>query len=663
MSEGTIRVVIENITPSIDDGRFPIRRIPGETVSVEADVFADGHDEIRAVLLVHRGHPDTPLHWEEYPMTPLGNDRWRASFTITDMRRHRYAVRGSIDRFATLSKDFLKKLAAGEATSVDRDQICAFIEKTCKTASNHDRQSLLAYMERFAASEDLETIPLILEQKHFLDLMAKYMDEGSFVTEPSPPLEVDVVPSKARFSSWYEFFPRSTCNGKQGGTLEAACERLPEIARMGFDVVYLPPVHPIGVTDRKGPNNTLPAGNGDPGCPWAIGSSEGGHKAIHPGLGTLEDFRNFVKKAGDLGMEVAMDLAFQCSRDHPYIDSHPEWFSWRPDGSIQYAENPPKKYQDVVPFNFETSDWENLWKELKEVTFFWMDQGIRIFRVDNPHTKPFRFWNWLIGEAKKRDENVIFLAEAFTRPKVMRRLAKEGFTQSYTYFTWRNSAREMREYLVELTETELTEYFQPNFWPNTPDILPEFLQVGGRPAFVIRLVLAATLSSCYGIYGPPFELLVSDALPGREEYLNSEKYEIRDWNWDQQGNLKDLVSRVNAIRRGNKALQSTQNLKFLDTDNENILFFLKESAEGDNLLLIGVSFDPFMPQSCHVNLPIEMLGIEGNQSYLLHDLLGDEKFVWQGETNMMGFDPNVLPARIFRVHRRMRREEDFDYFM
>jgi len=663
MPEGTIRVVVENITPSIDNGRFPIRRIPGETVSVEADVFADGHDEIRATLVVNREQLDTPPYWEEYPMTPVGNDRWRACFTITGMKRHRYAVRGAVDRFATLSKDFLKKLAAGEATKVDRDQICAFIEKACEKLPAHERPSLEAFIGRLAGSQDLETIPSILEQKHLLDLMAKCMDKGSFVTEPSPPLEVDVVRPKARFSTWYEFFPRSTCNGKQGGTLKAASDRLPEIARMGFDVVYLPPIHPIGVTDRKGPNNTLPASPGDPGCPWAIGSADGGHKAIHPELGTLEDFRNFVEKAKDLGMEVAMDLAFQCSRDHPYIKSHPEWFNWRPDGSIQYAENPPKKYQDVVPFNFETPAWKELWNELRGVTLFWIDQGIRIFRVDNPHTKPFRFWNWLIGEARKRDENVIFLAEAFTRPKVMRRLAREGFAQSYTYFTWRNSAREMRDYLVELTETELVEYFQPNFWPNTPDILPEFLQIGGRSAFVIRLVLAATLSSCYGIYGPPFELLVSDALPGREEYLNSEKYEIRDWNWDQPRNLKDLVSRVNAIRHENKALQSTRNLKFLDTDNENILFFLKESAEADNLLLIGVCFDPFTHQSCHVNIPLEMLDIERNQPYLLHDLLGDEKFVWQGETNMVGFDPAVLPARIFRVHRRMHREEDFDYFM
>ncbi|MFP4482061.1 MAG: alpha-1,4-glucan--maltose-1-phosphate maltosyltransferase [Thermovirgaceae bacterium] len=663
MQEGTIRVVIEKITPSIDDGRFPIRRIPGETVSVEADVFADGHDEIRATLLVYRGTHETPLQWQEYPMTHIGNDRWNACFTITGMKRHRYAVRGTVDRFATLSKDFLKKLSAGEATTVDRDQICTEIEKNLATATGADRRELLTYMERLAGALELERIPPILEEKRLKDLMTRNSDEGSTVTQPSAPLEVDVVPSKARFSSWYEFFPRSTCNGRMGGTLKDACERLPEIARMGFDVVYVPPVHPIGTTDRKGPDNTLPAGPEDPGCPWAIGASEGGHKTIHPDLGTLEDFRDFVKTAGDLGMEVAMDLAFQCSRDHPYIASHPEWFRWRPDGSIQYAENPPKKYQDVVPFNFETPDWKDLWQELKKVTFFWMDQGIRIFRVDNPHTKPFRFWNWLIAEAKKRDRDVIFLAEAFTRPKVMRRLAREGFTQSYTYFTWRNSAREMRDYLVELTQTELVEYFQPNFWPNTPDILPEFLQIGGRPAFVIRLVLAATLSSCYGIYGPPFELLVFDALPGREEYHASEKYEIRDWNWDQPGNLKDFISRVNTIRKDNPALQSTRNLKFLDTDNENILFYLKENTEGNDLLLIGVSLDPFTHQSCHVNLPLEKLGIDSNQSYLLHDLLGDEKFVWQGGTNAVGFDPAVLPAKIFRIHRRMRREEDFDYFM
>jgi starch synthase (maltosyl-transferring) len=362
-------------------------------------------------------------------------------------------------------------------------------------------------------------------------------------------------------------------------------------------------------------------------------------------------------------MEVAIDLAFQCSRDHPYIKTHPEWFRWRPDGSIQYAENPPKKYQDVVPFNFETDHWEELWEELKNVTSFWVDQGIRIFRVDNPHTKPFPFWSWLIKEIRKDNPDIIFLAEAFTRPKVMRRLAREGFAQSYTYFTWRNSKHEIQEYLLELTQTELAEYFQPNFWPNTPDILPEFLQIGGRPAFVIRLVLAATLSSCYGIYGPVYELMIADALPGREEYLNSEKYEIRDWDWDKPGNLKDFISRLNAIRRENKALQTTRNLNFLKTDNDNVVFYLKESTDGDNVLLTGVSLDPFSSQECRVNLPLEELGIDPTQAYLLHDLLGDEKHICQGGRITFEFDPAVLPARVFSIHRRLRREEDFDYFM
>jgi starch synthase (maltosyl-transferring) len=663
MTEGTIRVVIENINPSVDNGRFSIRRVPGEMVSVEADVFADGHDEILATLLVQQGEVEGLAEWEEYPMTHLGNDRWRACFDIREMKRYAYAVRGGINRFATLSKDFLKKLSAGEATAVDKDQLCTEIWKALERASFQDRQELQAYFEKISCTESLETISRILGENHLKVLMDRNIDMSTFVTKPSRPLEVDVVRPKARFSSWYEFFPRSTCNGEMGGTLKKASDRLPEIARMGFDVVYLPPIHPIGVTDRKGPDNTLPARPCDPGCPWAIGAAEGDHKTIHPELGSLEDFRAFIEKAENYGMEVAMDLAFQCSRDHPYINSHPEWFNWRSDGSIQYAENPPKKYQDVVPFNFETTNWKELWEELKEVTFFWMNQGIRIFRVDNPHTKPFRFWKWLIGEAKKHDKNVIFLAEAFTRPKVMRRLAREGFTQSYTYFTWRNSAFELREYLRELTQTELSEYFQPNFWPNTPDILPEFLQIGGRPAFIIRLVLAATLSSCYGIYGPPFELLVSDALPGREEYLQSEKYEIRDWNWDEPGNLRFFISRLNSIRRENPALHRTRNVKFLETDNENVLFYIKQSADEENLLLIGVSLDPFTHQSCNVNIPLQTLGFEQNQPYLLHDLLGDEKYVWQGDRNTIGFEPSVLPARIFRVHHRMRREEDFDYFM
>lgn len=663
MTNGTVRIVIENISPCVDGGRFPVRRIPGETVDVEADVFADGHDEITATLLVGRQGAGTDIHWEEFPMSPKGNDRWFASFTIRELSPCFYAIRGGIDHFATLVRDFEKKLSAGEANGGDRDLLCAEIEKASERAAAADRKTFEAYMERIRGLRDLHAISEILSEKPLRLLMGRYEDRRSFITEPLQPLSVDVVRPKARFSSWYEFFPRSTCNGEMGGTMKSACDRLPEIAKMGFDVVYLPPVHPIGATGRKGPNNTLPAGPGDPGSPWAIGSPEGGHTAIHPKLGTLGDFVSFVEKARELGMEVAMDLAFQCSRDHPYIKAHPEWFRWKPDGTIQYAENPPKKYQDIVPFNFETADWEELWTELKEITSFWVDQGVRIFRVDNPHTKPFRFWKWLIEEIQNHDRDVIFLAEAFTRPKIMRRLAREGFTQSYTYFTWRNTRHEIEEYLRELTQTELVEYFQPNFWPNTPDILPEFLQIGGRPAFIIRLVLAATLSSCYGIYGPAYELIVSRALEGREEYLHSEKYEVHDWDWNQAGNLRDFISRLNAIRRGNSALHATRNLTFLESDNTNVLFYLKESADTENTLLIGVSLDPFSHQESQIDLPIESLGIAPNQAYLLHDLLGDEKFIRQGCRNVVGFNPAVLPARIFRIHRRLHREQDFDYFM
>jgi starch synthase (maltosyl-transferring) len=432
---------------------------------------------------------------------------------------------------------------------------------------------------------------------------------------------------------------------------------------MGFDIVYLPPIHPIGRTNRKGSNNSPRAEPGDPGSPWAIGSGEGGHKTVHPELGTLEDFRRFVRSAADYGIEVALDIAFQCSMDHPYIEEHPEWFLWRPDGTVQYAENPPKKYQDVVPLNFETDDWPALWRELKSVFEFWIERGVTVFRVDNPHTKPFAFWEWVIGEIKRDHPETIFLAEAFTRPKVMHKLAKLGFSQSYTYFTWRNSRRELSQYLQELTGTGTRDFFRPNFWPNTPDILPEFLQYGGRPAFIIRLVLAATLSSNFGIYGPAFELCVSEALPGKEEYLNSEKFEIKDWNWDQPGNLKDFIARVNRIRKQNPALWRTNNITFLESDNEYVIFYMKATPDLGNVVLVAAALDPFHPQPANVRVPLELLGIRPEQPYLLHDLLGEEKHVWIGEWNRIELEPGVSPARVFLLHRQMRRESDFDYFM
>ena len=494
-------------------------------------------------------------------------------------------------------------------------------------------------------------------------LMHRYPDQGSAVSSERE-LSVVVDRRKALFSTWYELFPRS-CSPEPGqhGTFKDCEEFLSEIAGMGFDILYLPPIHPIGETNRKGKNNSLEVLPGDVGSPWAIGSKQGGHRAVHPQLGTMEDFDRFIRRAKEVGIEIAMDLAFQCSPDHPYLKDHPEWFRWRPDGTIQYAENPPKKYEDIIPFNFETENWTALWEELRGIVLFWMERGIRIFRVDNPHTKPFAFWEWLIQEVKKIDPEVIFFAEAFTRPKVMYRLAKAGFSQSYTYFTWRNTKRELTDYLTELTQTEVREYFRPNFWPNTPDILPEHLQYGGRPAFMIRLVLAATLASNYGIYGPAFELCVNEAIPGKEEYLHSEKYELKRWDRGKAGNLRDFITRVNRIRKENPALQTPWNLSFYEVDNDSLLSYGKATEDLSDMILVVVNLDPFHTQSGWVNVPMNELGIDPTQPYLVHDLLSDDKYIWHGERNFVELNPQVQPANIFRVRKRLKREMDFDYFM
>jgi starch synthase (maltosyl-transferring) len=428
-------------------------------------------------------------------------------------------------------------------------------------------------------------------------------------------------------------------------------------------VLYIPPLHPIGFTNRKGKNNATVAAAGEPGSPWAIGAVTGGHGELHPDLGTIEDFEFLVRKAAEHGIEVALDLAFQCSPDHPYVKEHPEWFFWRPDGTVQFAENPPKKYQDIIPFFFETEQWQSLWEELKRIVFFWIEKGIRIFRVDNPHTKPFAFWEWLIGQVRREHPDVIFLAEAFTRPKVMYRLAKLGFSQSYTYFTWRTTKDELSTYMGELTRSEVREFFRPNFWPNTPDILPMHLQFGGRPAFMIRLVLAATLSSSYGIYGPVFELGVNEALPGKEEYLDAEKYEVRRWDRNAPGNLKWLITAVNRIRRENPAFHSTYNVTFYETDNDNIIFYGKISRETGNIILVVVNLDPTRVQGGRLHVPLEQLGIAPGHPYLVHDLISDEKSIWQGSWNFIELDPSRMPARIFKVRPRLRREADFDYYM
>jgi starch synthase (maltosyl-transferring) len=660
MIEGRKRVIIENVKPEVDCGRFPIKRVVGEKVAVEADIFADGHDSVSALLL-YKGERDK--EWKEIPMELIVNDRWGAEFIVEEVGIYLYILEAWVDHFKSWKKALQKKYDAGQDIGVDLLIGAEYVEQASKRASREDKKKLLAFadiLKNNKAGDESETAAF---SEELTELMEKYPNKDT-ATKYEKELKVVVDREKALFSAWYERFPRS-CSAEPGkhGTFEDLGKILPEIARMGFDVLYLPPIHPIGKTNRKGKNNSPISKPDDVGSPWAIGGEEGGHKSIHPELGTFEDFERLLDKAKAYGIEVALDLAFQCSPDHPYVKEHPEWFRWRPDGTVQYAENPPKKYEDVLPINFETENWEELWEELKSVVLFWIEKGVHIFRVDNPHTKPFHFWEWLIKEVKRDYPEVIFLSEAFTRPKVMYYLAKVGFTQSYTYFTWRNTKSEFIDYLTELTDTDVAEYFRPNFWPNTPDILPEHLQFGGRPAFIMRLVLAATLSSNYGIYGPAFELCVSEALPGREEYINSEKYEIKRWDWNQPGNLKDLIARVNKIRRENPALQSTRNLKFYEVDNDYILFYGKAAEESSNVILVVVNLDPYHVQSGWVKVPIAELGIDPGQPYLVHDLLSEDKFIWQGERNYVELNPHILPAHIFRVRKKLKRETDFDYFM
>jgi starch synthase (maltosyl-transferring) len=658
--DGRERVVIEHVLPQVEEGRYPIKRVIGETVSVTADIFCDGHDELSAELLFRKRSEE---RFSRVPMALMVNDRWSGSFRCDEMLPYRYTVRAWVDRFKTWQLDLRKKFAAGQDISADLLDGAVLVEDASHQADGSAREGLLSFCEKLRSPQSRENGYALALDPVLTSLMAEHQDT-SRATQFSRELEVWVDPLKGLFSTWYELFPRSRFADpvQTDGTLRSVVKLVPEIARMGFDVLYLPPIHPIGTTNRKGRNNEPRAEPGEPGSPWAIGSPDGGHKSVHPALGTIEDFRHLVRAAADHGMDVALDIAFQCSPDHPWVWEHPEWFRHRADGSIRYAENPPKKYEDVFPIDFETEHWRGLWEELLSVFLFWAGQGVRLFRVDNPHTKPLPFWEWSIAKVKERHPEVLFLAEAFTRPKVMYRLAKVGFSQSYTYFTWRNTKSELTEYMTELTRTAPRDYFRPNFWPNTPDILPEYLQFGGRPAFMIRLVLAATLSSSYGIYGPVFELVENRGVPGKEEYLDSEKYEIRTWDWARPGNLREFVARVNGIRRENNALQSTWNLRFLRAENDFVLFYAKISEDGENIILVAVNLDPYHTQSAWVEVPVEEFGMSTG-SYLAHDLLGDDKFIWHGSRNLIELDPAVLPARIFRIRRKLRTETDFDYFM
>jgi starch synthase (maltosyl-transferring) len=646
-SEGRQRAVIENVKPEVDGGRFAIKRVVGETVTVEADIFSDGHDLLRAVLK-HRGRKKD--HWIETAMEPLGNDRWRASFTVEHMGRYQYTIEAWIDRFATWRQGLEKKIAAGQDVSADLLIGATLVQDAARRAAGGDKETLKSGASRLRAAA--ERGDAAVTDAEIVRLMERYPDRR-FAARYEKELAVTVDREKAGFSTWYELFPRSFTNRPGAhGTFRDLEQSLPYVASMGFDVVYLPPIHPIGRTHRKGKNNLLATGPDDPGSPWAIGSDDGGHKAIHSQLGTLDEFKRLIAKAKDYKMEIALDIAFQCSPDHPYVKQHPEWFRKRPDGTVQYAENPPKKYEDIVPLDFETKAWRELWEELKSVIVYWAEQGVRIFRLDNPHTKPFRFWDWLVREVKEQYPDVLFLSEAFTRPKVMQRLAKAGLTQSYTYFTWRRTKAELVEYFEELTQTDIREYLRPNLWPNTPDILMDYLQKGGRPAFMARYVLAATLGANCGAYGPAFELMENRPREaGSEEYLNSEKYEIKRWDLEKPDSLKDFIAAVNRIRKENAALHSDASLYFHGLDNPQMLCYSKSSPAKDNVILAVVNLDWRYVQSGWVALSLDRLGLAPTDSYSVHDLLTDARYRWRGARNYVELRPSAVPAHIFRIER------------
>lgn len=657
--DGRQRVIIEKVQPEIDAGRFPIKRVIGQSVAVEADVFTDSHDALICVLCYrHSSESD----WHEVPMSRLGNDRWSAAFPLTELGHYVYTITAWIDHFFSWQHEFVRRNDAQDIALALKGG-AMLVEAAAARAIGEDHLQLQQFArELLSAKPDAEVV--LARSKLLESLMRQYSDRR-LASDYAHQLCVWSEPIKAQYSTWYEFFPRS-CTGDdlEHGSFAECEKRLSYIAAMGFDVVYLPPIHPIGLTKRKGANNTLVASESDVGSPWAIGAEEGGHKSVHPQLGTLDDFQHLVMKARELGIAIALDIAFQCSPDHPYILEHPEWFCHRADGSIQYAENPPKKYEDIVPFNFETDTWRELWQELLDVFLFWIKQGITLFRVDNPHTKPFSFWEWLISEVKQVQPETIFLAEAFTRPKITYRLAKLGFSQSYTYFTWRNTKRELESYFTELTRTEVSEYFRPNLWPNSPDILSEYLQFGGRPAFMLRLVLAATLGANYGIYGPAYELM--EATPreaGGEEYINSEKYQVRHWELDRADSLKDFIARLNRIRKENPALQQDHSLQFFEVDNDNLLCYAKTSADKLDTILVVANLDPHHSQSGWVTLPLEVLGLNELNAFQVQDLLSSARFLWTGVRNYVEINPKVAPAHIFKLRRRVRTEHDFDYFL
>ncbi len=638
--KGKSRVVIENVQPQVDQGLYPAKRAVGERVDVTADIFGDGHDHIRARVLYKK---EEATRWQEVEMRPGMNDHWVGSFYTAEQGVYVFTIKAWIDHFETWYDGFKKKADANVDVHVELQEGILFL-KTLSSGKVNSLKKAIQHLE----GEYTEAVSYIRDGE-FEKLVRDYpLIEHETLLERN--FTVVVEHKKSTFSTWYELFPRSaSLEGGKHGTFKDVIRLLPRVATMGFDVLYLPPIHPIGKVNRKGKNNNVKASKGEPGSPWAIGNDEGGHKAIHHELGTLEDYKKLISEAGKYQIDIALDLAFQCAPDHPYVKEHSEWFKPRPDGSIQYAENPPKKYQDIYPFNFETDQWMDLWMELKSVITFWIDQGVKIFRVDNPHTKPIPFWQWVIAEVNKEYSDIIFLAEAFTRPKIMASLGKIGFTQSYTYFTWRVQKQEIVEYMHELVYGDSRNYFRPNFWPNTPDILPFHLQHQGENIFILRLALAATLSSNYGMYGPSYEFYDNIPVPGREEYFDSEKYEIKHHDWKKTNRMTDIISMLNNARKNNAALQSTWNIQFCTLENPNLIAYLKATDDLSNIILVVVNLDPHGKQAGYVQLPKERLKLGDFVNVKLFDLLTEEHYTWTQEWNYVELDPYKLPFHLFKV--------------
>jgi starch synthase (maltosyl-transferring) len=656
------RVIIDRVSPDINEGSFPAKRSQGEYMESTIVLLCDGHDILKGDILFRH---ESESEWRRNPLRFEGNDIWKGRFYTEKTGLYYFTVEAAIDRFASWKDGLIKKIEAGEHNWTDFEagyQLLFGLNE--KLAYDHDKSYIgdkLNYLKQISGpvldgsmDENItEEIKNVLNDTHMNYLLHWIWDDPSTVRYHRE-LAVQVDTKLANFSAWYEFFPRSKWRDiAPEGNLRDCAGRLEYIADLGFDIAYFPPIHPIGWTFRKGKNNSLQTKEGDVGCPWAIGNHEGGHKSIDPSLGNFDDFALLINKANSLGIKIALDIAFQCSPDHPYVHEHPEWFKKRADGSIQYAENPPKKYQDIVPFDFECEDWKGLWKELKSVIDFWMEKGVRVFRVDNPHTKTFPFWEWAISEIRQNNHDVIFLAEAFTRPRVMAYLAKIGFNQSYTYFAWRHTKEELVEYMEWLASDDWFDFYRPNFWPNTPDILTESLQKGGRPASMQRVILASMLSSNYGIYGPVFELLETRPLhAGREEYMNSEKYQIREWEIDAPQSIAYLLKKLNTIRHENPALQTNHTLKFHPVENEKLLAFTKQADDGKNLILVIVNLDYHHTQAGVLDLQLEEIGVMPGRPYELDDLLTGEKYVWQNWRQYVRLVPHAIPAHIFRISQK-----------